>query len=172
LGGRSESNVIHEISSEELRRDFFGLLGELEAGPAFDPSIPSHASWLDRLVAARERLGARTFAAYTSADEGIGFITLLFDHGPPGFASFGHKVEILDFGLFPEHRGRGVGSRLLTRAEEEARSEKFHCLLVATYARQHRAIAFYMREGFVPVATLPDVHGPNDEGMTYLRKLL
>lgn len=164
--------MICEISSAELRRDFFGLLGELEAGPSFDPSVPSHASWLDRLIAARELLGAQTFAAYTAADEGIGFIALLFDRGPPGFASFGHKVEILDLGLFPQHRGRGVGARLLSRAEEEARSGKFHCLVVATYARQHRAIHFYLREGFVPVATVPDVHGPNDEGMAYLRKLL
>ena len=164
--------MIREISSAELRRDFFSLLGELEAGPSFDQTIPSHASWLDRRVAARELLGARTLAAYTSAGEGIGFIAFLLDQGPPGLVSFGHKVEILDLGLLPQHRGHGVGARLLASAEEHARNGKFYCLVVATYARQHRAIAFYLREGFVPVATVPDVHGPNDEGMAYLRKLL
>jgi hypothetical protein len=34
------------------------------------------------------------------------------------------------------------------------------------------AIAFYGKNGMTPVATLPDVHGPGDEGMVYIRKVL
>ena len=168
----TDGEVIREIGSEELRRDFFGLLGELEAGSSFDGSNRDHAAWLARLVEARRLMGARTFAAYTAEGETVGFITALFDEGPPGVASFGHKVEILDLGLEPRHRGRGVGARLLAHLEVEGRDRKYHCVIVATYARQKRAIDFYVREGFVPVATLPDVHGPGDAGMLYLRKIL
>ncbi len=62
--------------------------------------------------------------------------------------------------------GRGLGARLMAHCESVARQEGYHCLLVSTYAKQERAIRFYLREGFVPVATIPDVHGPSDEGST------
>jgi GNAT superfamily N-acetyltransferase len=168
----SDGEVIREIRSDELRRDFFGLLGELEAGSSFDRSNRDHAAWLERLLEARRLMGARTFAAYTAEGEAAGFVTALFDEGPPGVASFGHKIEILDLGLEPRHLGRGAGARLLAHLEADGRGRKYHCLIVATYARAQRAIEFYVREGFVPVATLPDVHGPGDAGMLYLRKLL
>jgi GNAT superfamily N-acetyltransferase len=164
--------MIREISADVLRHDFFALLGEVEAGRIFDGSNADHVVWLERLIAARELLGARTFADYDDAGEPIGFITVLFGQGPPGGIAYEHRVEILDLGLVASHRGRGVGARLLAHAEDEARTGKFTCIFVATYAGERRAVAFYLREGYVPVATLPDVHGPGDEGMVYLRKRL
>jgi hypothetical protein len=43
---------------------------------------------------------------------------------------------------------------------------------VATYAGSSQTVSFYVKNGFCPVAVLPDVFGPKAEGMIYLRKLL
>ena len=47
-----------------------------------------------------------------------------------------------------------------------------YCMYLSTYAKKYEAIAFYGKNRFVPVATLPDVHDPNDEGNVYMRKIL
>lgn len=166
------NEAIREISGAELRRDFLALLGELEEGRAFDPSHLPHVEWLEKLVAARELLGARSFAAYAPTGEGLGFVTILCGHGLPGTRWFAHRVEILDLGIIAAQRGHGIGARLLAHSEEAARAGGFQCIIVATYGGSRRAISFYLREGYTPVATLPDVHGPGDEGMVYLRKFL
>ncbi|CAH1056056.1 hypothetical protein PAECIP111894_02209 [Paenibacillus pseudetheri] len=41
-----------------------------------------------------------------------------------------------------------------------------------TYAEVYDVIAFYGKNGFVPVGTIPDVFGPGAEGNTILRKIL
>ena len=85
---------------------------------------------------------------------------------------FGCLQHRLDLGLHPEYRGKGYGTELLQHAEALAREVGVRSLYVSTYARERRVIAFYGKHGLVPVATLPDVHGPDDEGMVYMRKVL
>jgi hypothetical protein len=45
-------------------------------------------------------------------------------------------------------------------------------MYVSTYAKDKEAISFYLQNGFVRVATLPDVHGPGDDGNVYMRKII
>jgi hypothetical protein len=45
-------------------------------------------------------------------------------------------------------------------------------MLMMTYAADYDVIAFYGKNGFIPVATIPDVFGPKAEGNAVLRKVL
>ena len=37
---------------------------------------------------------------------------------------------------------------------------------------EYDVIAFYGKNGFIPVGILPDVYGPKNEGMLYMRKVI
>ncbi|WP_449603560.1 hypothetical protein [Paenibacillus sp. Marseille-Q9583] len=65
-----------------------------------------------------------------------------------------------------------MGGILLQHVEEVVKSRGAYCLLMLTYAEDYDVIAFYGKNGFVPVATIPDVFGPGAEGNTILRKIL
>lgn len=163
--------MIREIDESDVLTHFFSLMAELECGGNFDPANPYHTAWLKKRIALRFIQGAKFFAYFVDTAS-VGFIALLMDEGPEGIQCFGNKAEILDFGLLAEHRSRGYGSALLRHAEQVAREAGAYSLYASTYACSHRAIAFYGRHGLVPVATLPDVHSPGDEGMVYMRKVL
>ena len=53
-----------------------------------------------------------------------------------------------------------------------AKEKGVYCLYMSTYAKDSGVIHFYGKNGFVPVATLPDVHGPKEEGLVIMRKRL
>ena len=161
--------MIREIDQTEIERHFFGLMAELECGNHFKADDPGHVDWVRKRINLRFAQGA-TFHAYFLPDgTPVGFITILLDQGP---GSFRGKLEILDFGFLPDYRGKGYGTELLRHVEDFAVKMGATSLYTSTYAREHRVIAFYGRNGLVPVATLPDVHSPGDEGMVYMRKKL
>jgi GNAT superfamily N-acetyltransferase len=164
--------MIREMKEEEFLRHFFVLMAELECGRHFKHDDPKHVEWLRRTINLRFLQGARFYAYFLEEQLPIGFISILLDEGPEGIHCFGHKAEILDFGVLPEHRDKGYGTELLQYAERAVHDRGATVLYVATYAKQHRAISFYGKNGLIPVAALPDVHGPDDEGMVYLRKRL
>ncbi len=164
--------MIREVDQQEIVAHFFDLMGELEAGNHYHPDDPDHVAWLTRRIAVRASQGTRFFVYEIDGGVPAGFIALLFDEGPDGVASGWGKCEILDLGFFPQHRGKGFGSELLKHVEDLAREVGVRSLYVSTYAKENRAIAFYGKNGLTPVATLPDVHGPGDEGMVYMRKVL
>ena len=66
----------------------------------------------------------------------------------------------------------GGGDALAFPALDEARAAGAYCLYVTTYAGNKDSMTFCIHLGFVPVASHPDVHGPDDEGNVYLRKIL
>lgn len=59
----------------------------------------------------------------------------------------------------PEHRGQGIGSRLLELAEEIARSDCFARMSVITADGNHGARRLYTRHGYEQIDTLPSVTG-------------
>ncbi|WP_176706688.1 GNAT family N-acetyltransferase [Paenibacillus hemerocallicola] len=76
----------------------------------------------------------------------------------------GARAELLQIGVSRGCKRSGSGTKLLRHAEEVVRSRWAYCLFIMTYAEDCDVIAFYGKNGFVPVATLPDVYGPGLEG--------
>lgn len=63
----------------------------------------------------------------------------------PGVWAFGQ------FAVHPEHQGAGLGRKLLSAVEEEARRQGAHTLALDTAEGAHDLIAMYERWGFVLV---------------------
>lgn len=58
---------------------------------------------------------------------------------------------------YPEHRGQGLGSRLLDAADEIARAEGLHRMSVIVASNNIGAWRLYERKGFEKIATRPCV---------------
>ncbi len=163
--------MIREINEGEFEV-FFRLMAEVEAGSHFDGGNPRHIEWLKRRIAAHFLRGTRFFGYYLEDGTPVGFAGLLINEGPDGISGCWRSAELLDLALFSECRGKGYGSELLKHAEDYAREAGVYCLFMVTYAAEYGTIAFYGKNGFTPVATLPDVQGPGAEGEVYMRKIL
>ena len=165
-------DVIRELDQQSFTAEFFDLMGEVECGNRFDPSSPAHRQWLTDRIRQRFASGARFFAAYLDDDTPVGFTAVQVDPELEGMPYHGQYSEIVALGVLPAHRRRGHGSRLLDFSTQHARGQGAYCLYLATYAGAQDTIRLYEKNGFVTVATLPDVHGPKAAGSIYMRKLL
>ena len=165
-------DTIRELGQQTFAAEFFDLMGEVECGNRFDPMSPSHVQWLNDRIEKRFAAGARFFAAYLADGSPVGFAAVQVDPKLEGIPYHGQYSEIVAMGVVPAHRRCGHGSRLVEFSERHARDQGAYCLYVVTYAAAQDTISFYEKSGFVPVATLPDVHGPRAAGNLYLRKLL
>ncbi len=156
------------LTGDTLRGVFWELMVEIESSSTFDHSNPDHTAWLERRIARRIGAGVQFFGLFGEDGAPIGLSGLLIaDH--PMFA--GHS-ELTNLGVFASHRGQGHGSALLDHAEEVSREAGVYCMYITTYAADVDVIAYYGKRGFAPVATLPDLNGPGDEGQIYMRKIL
>jgi GNAT superfamily N-acetyltransferase len=163
--------MIHEVDRGTFTREFFDLMAEVECGEHFDPGRADHVQWLHDRIALRFACGARFFASYLDSAP-LGFTAVQVEPAMAGVSFTGQYSEIVAIGVRREHRRRGHGSRLIEHSTRFAREQGAYCLYVTTYAGAHDVIAFYERNGFGAVATLPDVHGPRAMGRVYLRRLL
>lgn len=163
--------MIKEIREEQFS-PFFELMAEVECGKHFDFNNQNHIDWLKKRISIYFFRGTKFFGYFSDDNSPIGFATLLIDEGPKGISCMGQKCELLDIGVIPQYRGKGIGSELLKYVAEYAEKSGVYCMYMSTYAKDYKVIAFYGKNGFVPVAILPDVHGPNDEGIVFMRKIL
>lgn len=163
-------NVIKDLNIKDLP-DFYPLLGEIECGDLFDCDNTDHLDWLKRKMSLYIQMNAKYWGIYLK-ETPIAIVALLVDQGPKGIPYFGKKAEILEIGVYKEFRRSGHASLLLRHAEHYAKEKGVYCLYMSTYAKDSGVIHFYGKNGFVPVATLPDVHGPKEEGLVIMRKCL
>jgi len=68
----------------------------------------------------------------------------------------------------PEHRGSGLGARLLAAAEQRARDLGAHGVMLDTFDWQ--AEGFYVKQGYAVFGRLPDC--PRGRTRIYLQKVL
>lgn len=141
-------------------------------GKHFQPENPDHVKWLKRKISIYFAYGMKFFGYYLDDGSPVGFASLLMDKGPKEISYLGYKCELVHIGVYPQYRGKGYGAELLKSTEEYARNEGFYCLYITTYEGNDKARKFYEEHGYSQVAILPDVHGPNDKGQVYLRKIL
>lgn len=163
--------MFEEIKESEFQ-PFFDLMGEVELGTHYRKTSPEHVEWVRNKIHVHYLRGVRFFAYYDEKREPMGFFGLLIEKGPSDLRHLHQKSELMDIVIFPGYRGQGTGKLMLDHAEQISRNEGLFCMYMSTYAKDHKVINFYGQNGFVPVATLPDVHGPGDEGMVFMRKLL
>jgi GNAT superfamily N-acetyltransferase len=166
-----ENRMILEISQEELFKYFYRLAAEVDCGDHFDFSNPQHEQWLRKHVAIDYYRGAHFFAIFLEDSTPVGYGSVLIEEKLEGIVCSGQKSELLDIGVLNEFRGKGYGKTLLDYAERVSRESGVYCLYIKTYAGKNDTIAFYGSNGFVPVAGLPDVYGPGDEGDLFMRKI-
>jgi ribosomal protein S18 acetylase RimI-like enzyme len=135
------------LIAEPLRAEQAGPLGEAFA--AIDPwaSYPYPAAGLVQYLGATEP-GAPRFALYL-AGELAGAVGLRLNWLRGSYLQF--------LGLLPSFQRRGVGERVLTWIENEARGANERNLWVAASDFNSGAIRFYERHGFAVAAELADL---------------
>lgn len=67
---------------------------------------------------------------------------------PPSCVPAGHAAEIARFYVDQAWHGRGLAQRLMTAALAHARGMGVRTVWLMVYDQNHRALAFYAREGF------------------------
>ena len=161
-----------QINEKDLLHYFYQLVAEVECGSYFDFNNPQHERWLRNRISRHFSKGTQFYGYFLEDQSPIGFASLLMDEHLENVEIFGQTAELLHIGVYQEFRGKGYGKELLDYTEEVSRENGAYCMYATTYAKDYHAIAFYGRNGFVPVATLPDVNGPGNEGNVCMRKIL
>lgn len=82
--------------------------------------------------------------------------------------TWGDSCELQSLWVDPALRGRGLGLRLLTMAEDEARSRG--CTQIVIFVQDFQPIDLYERFGFETVATLADF--PAGSTAIWMRKAI
>jgi GNAT superfamily N-acetyltransferase len=127
---------------------------ETFAGVLDGSAIVDHCQRAHSADAYRSYLEADGRAWLAETVEGgapIGF-ALLASSSLPGSAPDGSDVELKRIYTLSRFHGTGVGGRLMQHAVHHARERRAKRLLLGVYAGNERAIAFYRKQGFAPIA--------------------
>lgn len=114
-------------------------------------------SYIESYVVDTERY--ETFGAYDSNRALVGFVTLKSHN------QFTNEIHVM--AVLPEHHGRGVGSMLVSCAEQRSREQGFELLEVKTLGPSRsdqnfdKTRTFYLKCGFLPVEELQGVWPDN-----------
>jgi GNAT superfamily N-acetyltransferase len=163
--------IIKLVCEHEIE-PYLDLLAEVEH-IKLDRKNPNHEQWLRRRIQSHFERGALFYAYHEDElSDAFGIVAVLHEEAPNGIPALGARAEVLDIGVCKDHRRKGIGGILLHHVENIVKGRGAYCLIILTYAEDYDVIAFYGKNGYVPVATIPDVFGPGAEGNTVLRKLL
>jgi len=130
------------------------LIGTVAAGGSVSFMHPlsldaAQAFWRKSLAAAA--LGERSVLGAWQGEALVGTITLLLDCPP----NQPHRAEIAKLMTRPDHRGKGIATRLM-RAVEALAIEKGKTLLVLDTASEEGASGLYEKLGFTLAGEIPD----------------
>lgn len=161
---------IREVLQNEISI-FYELMGEVEYS-LFKMGNKKHLEWLEKRIDRLYYSGAKFFGGFDETGSTVGIITILIDEAPEGINDGFNSCEVIEMGVIKGIRNKGYGSQMLKHAEKYAKEKSVYCMYMHTYAGDYDVIAFYGKNGFVPVGMLPDVYGPKNEGMIYMRKVI
>jgi GNAT superfamily N-acetyltransferase len=145
--------VIREWSPGRERatlRPLVVVLQDFERG--LEPTLPGGEAMADAyltfLVERCARFAGRMFVA-EEAGGAAGFVCVLTRVPPDGpDDAIEEYAYVSDLVVCPEHRGQGLGRRLLARAEAAARESGARSLQIGVLARNRVAHELYRRMGF------------------------
>ncbi|WP_129116423.1 GNAT family N-acetyltransferase [Halegenticoccus tardaugens] len=112
----------------------------------------------EEVILRHNELHSRMFFVATIDDEVVGWVHLDL----PEAEKLGHTA-VLTVGVHPEHRGHGVGGRLLDRGVEWARDRGFEKLYNSVPATNETAIEFLEAHGWETEAVRRDHYRIDDE---------
>jgi ribosomal protein S18 acetylase RimI-like enzyme len=117
----------------------------------------------------RERIKSVLFAL--SDDRPVGMVVYVFGEG----LKSRHIAEIFGFYVSPDHRGQGVGTRLLERAIAQIRrNRRIIKVKLAVNPEQRTAVRLYQKAGFVVTGSVEKELkvGRKYYGMLFMEKWL
>ncbi len=131
------------------------LLNAYALDPMGDGKPLSEAARRDVVAGLREHPTTLVFLAYLGS-EPVG-LAICFR----GFSTFAARplVNISDYFVFPEHRGRGIGRRLLGAIERRARELGCCRLTLEVQENNHHAKRVYAAAGFAQAVYVPEAGG-------------
>ena len=132
---------------------------------------PDDKAWIENKLKKLEAAGSEFIGLYEEQYL-IGFATILIEDRPSAACDGYGACELMQIGIKEEYRDKGYGSKMLQHIESYLKSKKVYCLYMHTYASDYSVIAFYGRNGYIPRGVVPDVYGPNLDGMLYMSKAL
>ena len=130
------------------------------AGIYNDAVLHTTATWDERTVTAAERLEwlrQRKQQKYpvlvaTLGDTVVGYASL----GPfRQWSGYRYTVENSIF-ITQNHRGKGLGKRMLGALIDEAEALGMHCIIAAVDASNHTSLRLHTSQGFKQVAQIPE----------------
>ena len=139
----SQWNVLKRVRLEALRDtpDAFGTTYEEE-------SQYNEEEWRKRL----QREDCITYVAFIE-DSPIGLVV-----GAP----YDERAGLFAMWVNSKYRGKGLGSRLVDRIIEWARSNEYSAILLDVADNNTSALALYVRKGFTPTGITGRLPAPRD----------
>lgn len=127
--------------------------------------------WIENKLKKLEASGSEFFGLYEEQHL-IGFATILIEDRPSAACNGYGACELMQIGIKEEYRNKGYGSKMLQYIEQYLKVKRVYCLYMHTYASDYSVVAFYGRNGYIPRGVVPEVYGPDLDGMLYMSKAL
>jgi [ribosomal protein S18]-alanine N-acetyltransferase len=165
-----------DFTLRDFRREDFEILWSIDQ-KCFPPGISY--SRLE-LAAYIRRRGSFTLVAESSDLRGNGIPSPSGRNVKPSSNTLGFIVaeasrraegHILTIDVVPAARRLGVGSKLLTAAEDRLRAAKCHGVILETAVDNQAALAFYKRHGYCLVKTIPRYYSSGVDAFVLHREL-
>lgn len=164
---------ITECNEEQFKKDFMPLIIDLWYGDKFDPDNQQHNDWIQRKIHATFVNFGAAICVYSDNGESIGYLWYQHDTGIEGVAFSGKAAHIIQMGLYEQYQRQGIGTMLLDDVCRRIKGNGGECLYTDTYANDNlQPMAFYIKNGFVPIAYHIGLNGANDWGQVYFYKKL
>lgn len=114
-----------------------------------------------------------------SAGSGYHFLVADFERQPAGYICYGPTPltqgtwDVYWIATDPGRKGQGIGTWLLTSAEENIRAAAGRQVLIETASNPLylEARRFYLARGYINISSIPDFYSPGDNKITF-RKLI